>query len=119
VFFLVRRNGKLLLIDSSNCEAKITLFFRSSAYSDFFVGSFYEALHFRGTKKTKRMSDDDPKNSKEPGVVRKEEKRVKRARWGARHRIHEFYDDDFPLLGSRFARERDAAELRYRTSSLT
>ena len=111
----------MLLIDSSNCEAKITLFFRSSAYSDFFVGSFYKArAAFSGNEEdNKRMSDDDPKNSKEPGVVRKEEKRVKRARWGARHRIHEFYDDDFPLLGSRFARERDAAELRYRTSSLT
>ena len=38
---------------------------------------------------------------------------MKRARWGATHRIHEHFVDGFPLLEERFVREREAAERRY------
>lgn len=40
-------------------------------------------------------------------------KRYKRARWGARHLIHESFDDGFPALRDRFARKRIAAEQKY------
>lgn len=38
---------------------------------------------------------------------------MKRARWGATHRIHEHFVDGFPMLGERFVREREAAERRF------
>ena len=38
---------------------------------------------------------------------------MKRARWGATHRIHEHFVDGFPELEERFVRERDAAERRF------
>ena len=38
---------------------------------------------------------------------------LKRARWGATHRIHDHFVDGFPLLSDRFVREREAAERRY------
>ncbi|KAJ8603546.1 hypothetical protein CTAYLR_004890 [Chrysophaeum taylorii] len=41
-----------------------------------------------------------------PGVM-------KRARWGATHRIHEHFVDGFPELEERFVREREAAERRF------
>lgn len=44
--------------------------------------------------------------SDRPGVM-------KRARWGATHRIHEHFVDGFPELEERFVREREAAERRF------
>jgi len=38
---------------------------------------------------------------------------MKRARWGATHRIHEHFVDGFPELEERFVREREAAERRF------
>ncbi|KAJ8611141.1 hypothetical protein CTAYLR_003553 [Chrysophaeum taylorii] len=42
-----------------------------------------------------------------------EKKRYKRARWGARNLIHEAFEDGFPAMRDRFARERIAAEQKY------
>ena len=39
---------------------------------------------------------------------------MKRARWGATHAIHEYFDDGFPALAERFVRQRaTAAQRRY------
>lgn len=46
------------------------------------------------------------RSNERPGVM-------KRARWGATHRIHEHFVDGFPELEERFVRERDAAERRF------
>lgn len=42
-----------------------------------------------------------------------EKKSCKRARWGARNLIHDFFDDGFPSMRDRFARKRIAAEQKY------
>jgi len=46
------------------------------------------------------------RSNERPGVM-------KRARWGATHRIHEHFVDGFPELEERFVREREAAERRF------
>lgn len=42
-----------------------------------------------------------------------EKKSCKRARWGARNLIHDFFEDGFPSMRDRFARKRIAAEQKY------
>ena len=67
------------------------------------------------TKKvsSKRAALDMDARNKARMSSKKEGGILKRARWGATHRIHDHFVDGFPLLSDRFVREREAAERRY------
>ena len=72
-------------------------------------------VNMESTKKvsSKQAALDMDARNKARVSSKKEGGILKRARWGATHRIHDHFVDGFPLLSDRFVREREAAERRY------